>query len=556
MGCALRSPDPSWLNNTVKLKRHYVERPLSTKPSSQRGRWGVLAVLAFSLLAVAVDATVLNVAIPTLARELRPSSTQMLWIVNIYSLLVGALLLTAGPLGDRLGRKRFLLGGFALFGASSVFAALSDSAEMLLVARALLGVGAAVIMPSTLSILRNVFTDRKERTFALGVWSSVAGAGAAVGPLLAGFLLERFSWGSVFLINVPLMGLALVLGAWLIPESRDPDPSRWDATGAVLSLTGLLAFVYGLQRVAADGFTLSGIGVGIGGVVLLGALVVWLRRVDEPLIDLGLFRDRAFAAATGALLVAMFAMIGLMFLITQQLQVVMGYSPLQAGLRLMPLILGAVVGAPLVGLIVPRFGTRTALSIGLLVLAGALLILAWVGPGSGLLVAVIFPLIGAGAGAAMTAASDAIMSGASADRAGGAAGIEETSYQVGAGLGVAVMGSIATAVYAARLTAIPGVPGELMDSARDSVGVAAAVADQLPGELGRRLRDATESAFAESFTVTALLAGLALAAAAVMTFFLVPRKAGLHDEADPAIGPPPHLPAAEPAHAPEAPGDR
>lgn len=500
---------------------------MTNPTASARNRWAVLSVLAFSLLAVAVDVTVLNVAIPTLAEELRPTSAQMLWIVNIYSLLVGGLLLSAGVLGDRFGRRKFLLAGFALFGGASALAAFSTSAEMLLFARAALGVGAAVVMPSTLSILRNVFTDRKERTFALGVWSSVAGAGAAVGPLLAGFLLERFWWGSVFLINVPLMGLAFVLGVWLVPESRDPDPPRWDAVGALLSVAGLLALVYGIQQVAEDGLTATVVATGLGGIALLFVLVLWLRRADQPLIDLELFRDRAFAVAVGCLVVAMFAMIGLMFLVTQQLQVVMGYSPLEAGLRLIPLILGAVVGAPLVALIVPRFGTRAALSLGLLVVAVSLLVLTNVGPDSGRLILAVFPVLGAGTGAAMTAASDAIMSTASAERAGGAAGIEETSYQIGGGLGVAVMGSIAAAVYAGRLGPVAGVPERVMEAARENVGAAAAVADRLPPELANRLRLAAESAFVESFAFTALLSGVVVSALAVIAFLLVPRGAGV-----------------------------
>lgn len=503
-----------------------------TEPTaSAQNRWAVLSVLVFSLLAVAVDVTVLNVAIPTLAQELRPTSAQMLWIVNIYSLMVGGLLLSAGTLGDRFGRKRFLLAGFALFGGASALAALSGSAEMLLFARAALGVGAAVIMPSTLSILRNVFTDRKERTFALGVWASVAGAGAAVGPLLAGFLLGHFWWGSVFLINVPLMGLAFVFGIWLVPESRDPNPPRWDVVGALLSVAGLFTLVYSIQQVSEDGLTATVMATGLGGIALLFVLVLWLRRTDQPLIDLELFRDRSFAVAAGCLVIAMFAMIGLMFLVTQQLQVVMGYSPLEAGIRLIPLILGAIVGAPLVAVIVPRFGTRVALSIGLLIMAISLLILTNIGPDTSYLILAVFPVLGAGAGAAMTAASDAIMSTASADRAGGAAGIEETSYQLGSGLGVAVMGSIAAAVYAGQLNPIGGVPDQVMEAARENVAAAAAIADRFPPELGNRLLHAAESAFVESFAFTAMVSGISMAALAVITFLIVPHKAGIQRDA-------------------------
>lgn len=509
---------------------------MTNPTASARNRWAVLSVLAFSLLAVGVDVTVLNVAIPTLAQDLRPTSAQMLWIVNMYSLMVAGLLLSVGTLGDRLGRKRFLLAGFALFGGASALAAFSGSAEMLIFARGVLGVSAAVIMPSTLSILRNVFTDRKERTFALGVWTSVAGAGAAVGPLLAGFLLEHFWWGSVFLINVPLMGLAFMLGVWLLPESRDPDPPRWDVVGAFLSVSGLLALVYGIQQVSEDGLTATVMAAGLGGIALLFVLVVWLRRTDQPLIDLELFRDRTFAVAAGCLVITMFVMIGLMFLISQQLQIVMGYSPLGAGLRLIPLILGAIVGAPLVRLIVPRFGTRAALSIGLLVMAISLLALTDIGPDSGSLILTVLLVLGVGATVAMTAASDAVMSTASAERAGGAAGIEETSYQLGSGLGIAIMGSIAAAVYAGGLDPIAGVPPRTMEAAKESVAAAAAIAERFPPELANRLLHAAESAFVESFAFVALVSGLATAVLAVTVFLLVPRRAGIQGGAGESVG--------------------
>ncbi|MEC4019136.1 MFS transporter [Streptomyces sp. H27-D2] len=492
-------------------------------------RWVVLCVLSLSLLVVALDLTVLNVALPTLATELQPSSVQLLWMVDVYSLVVAGLLISAGTLGDRMGRKFFLCLGFGVFGAASAVAAWAQNPEMLIVGRALLGLGAALIMPSTLSIIRNIFTDRRERTLALGIWASVSAAGAAVGPVVGGFLLEHFWWGSVFLVNLPIMLLALAAGLLLVPESKHPDPPRWDALSALLSICGLIALVYGIQRVGADGLTLHGTGVGLVGVVLLVGLVLRLLRVEDPLIDLKLFKHRAFAVGVVSVVLAMFGMGGLMLLLTQHWQFVNGASPLESGLRLLPLVLATMIGAPCMSFIVPRYGTRYAMALGLLLIGAAFFVLIGVDTDTDYWVfAIALVGIGAGAGCAMTAASDVIMSTAPAESAGGAAGIEETSYELGNGLSVAIMGSVASAMFRRQMDdPVAGVDPKSMDLAREGIADAVAVARQLPGGTGRALERQADDSFASAFGITSIFTGSMLIVVMVVVFFAIPRTAGM-----------------------------
>ncbi|MEU3855125.1 MFS transporter [Streptomyces sp. NPDC029554] len=493
-----------------------------------RNRWAVLAVLSLSLLVVALDLTVLNVALPTLSTELDTSSVQLLWIVDVYSLVVAGLLISAGTLGDRLGRKRFLCLGFVVFGASSAMAAWATGPGMLIAARALLGVGAAIIMPSTLSIIRNVFTDRKERTVALAVWATMSAAGAAVGPVVGGVMIEHFWWGSVFLINVPIMVFALIAALALVPESRHPNPPRWDTVGALLSVAGLILLVYAIQHGGAEGLETQTVVTGVLGLLMLGGLVVRVLRVPDPLIDPGLFRNRAFSVAVVSVVLAMFGMGGLMLLLTQHWQFIGGASPMESGLRLLPLLLATMIGAPAMSAIVPRYGTRYAMMIGLGLIGAAFFVLVNVRPDTDYWVfAVALAGIGAGAGCAMTAASDAIMSTADADSAGGAAGIEETSYELGNGLSVAIMGSIASALFRREMdTSVPGVDERVMDAAREGLPNAIAAASALPGEAGAELKRRADEAFADAFGVTSLATGILLVVVAVAVAVLIPRGAG------------------------------
>src|SRR6478735_4851555 len=328
-------------------------------------RWVVLVVLCLSLLVVALDATVLHVAVPSVTEDLRPSATGLLWIVDAYPLVCASLLILFGTLGDRVGRRRVLLLGYALFGVASALAALADSAQVLIVARALLGVGGAMIMPATLSILRQVFPDRRERALAIGVWSAVAGIGAAGGPLLGGFLLEHFWWGAVFLINIPIMLVSLPVGRWLLPESTGDGQGPWDAVGALLAAGGLFGVVLGVKQAGSGEVSLLGTLVPL----VLGAvlLVVFVRRQrgrEHPLVDLALFARPAFGTSVGCIVLAMLALVGLELIAAQYLQLVLGLSPLETGLRLLPLTFAAMAAGLAGARMLRRFGPRRMVSFG------------------------------------------------------------------------------------------------------------------------------------------------------------------------------------------------
>ncbi|WP_121700923.1 MFS transporter, partial [Streptomyces sp. E5N298] len=307
-------------------------------------RWVVLVVLCVSLLLVAVDATVLHVAVPAVTEDLRPGAIELLWIVDVYPLVCASLLILFGTLGDRVGRRRVLLLGYALFGVASALAALADNAQLLIVARALLGVGGAMIMPATLSILRQVFPDRRERAMAIGIWSAVAAVGAAVGPLLGGFLLEHFWWGSVFLVNIPLMLVSLPVGRLLLPESKGDGRGPWDVVGALMAAGGLFGVVLGVKRLGGGEPVVSLLTVGplVLGAALLAGFVRRQRRRAYPLVDLAMFRRPAFSTSVGCIVLAMLALVGLELIAAQYLQLVLGLSPLETGLRLLPLTFAAM----------------------------------------------------------------------------------------------------------------------------------------------------------------------------------------------------------------------
>ncbi|MGL5825181.1 MAG: DHA2 family efflux MFS transporter permease subunit [Nocardioides sp.] len=501
------------------------------KPPGQN-RWLVLAVLCGSLLLVALDATILNVALPSLAADLAPSAAGLLWIVDVYSLVLAGLLVTTGTLGDRFGRKRLLLAGFVVFGAASAATAFAPSTAALIASRAALGVGGAMIMPATLSIIRAVFTDRRELSLAIGIWGAVGAGGAAVGPVIGGVLLEHFWWGSAFLINVPVMVVAVVLGAWLLPESRASRARSWDPTSAVLSLVGMVALLYAVKTVGSDGITVEAVAAAGSAVALLTGFVRRQSRLAEPLLDLTLFGNRGFAAAVGCVVLALFGLFAMMFFLTQHFQLVLGYSPMKAGLLLSPATIASLLAAPAIGALVTRFGSRMVVGFGFTAVAAGFGLLAGVRVDSPyLLIAAALVLLGLGATVAMTAASQTIMSTAPAERAGGAAAIQETGYELGGALGVAVLGSVMTARYAAELQPVPGVRQGAMSAARESLAGAAAVAEDLGGVIGARLYDAAIGAFVAGFDLTVGIAGVVMAAVAIAAFFLLPARGGVdsHD---------------------------
>jgi DHA2 family multidrug resistance protein-like MFS transporter len=487
-----------------------------------------LATLNLAVLLVGIDATVLNLAVPQITAALQPSGTQVLWVLDVYSLVLAGLLVTAGTLADRLGRKRVLLAGCVLFGLASLVSAYAPTTEALIAARVLLAVGGATIMPSTLALIRTIFPDPRERTLAVGTWSAMAAAGAAVGPIVGGVLLEQFWWGSVFLLNIPVMLLLLVAGSLTLPEFRDPSPGAFDVPGALTSIVGLVALVYAIKKLAEDGVT--GLVVAAAAVAAL-AIAAFVRRqlsARHPLVDVTLFRRRSFTGAVLGTVVALLALSGLLLFVSQYLQLVLGAGPLEAGLRMLPLTVGAIVGAPLTARLTAAVGQRATMTAGLLAAAAGML-------GFGLALEQPYPvlaaalaLLGAGVGIALTCASDAVLSAAPPERAGAASSISETAYELGTGLGIAVLGSVLSALYVsgfvvpAAVAQATGPDGAgVADAARESLASAVAVAGQLPPAQAADLVAAAVGAFDSALRSTATASAALLTAAAALTAWLL-----------------------------------
>lgn len=454
-------------------------------------RWAGLAVLSASLLLVVMDVTILNVALPAIAADLRPDAVSLLWMVDIYPLVVSGLLVAVTALGDRWGRKRMLLAGFALFGLASAAVLWVDSTAGVIAVRALLGVGGAMIMPSTLSMIRTLFTDPAERATALGLWAAMAAVGGALGPILGGALLEHFSWHAAFLVNVPVMVAALIGGILWLPEFRVAEPGRWDVAGTVLSMVGMVAMVFAIKHVGADGpFAPTTLVAAAVAVSALGWFVhrCLYPRGWQPVLEVRLFRSGPFSAGAMTALVAELAMAAMMLVVAQWAQLVAGYGPLETGLRLLPIAIAAAIASPLAPMLAARIGQRPVL-VGGLVITGVGFLLFGVAPPAYPWFATALALIGLGMGA-LAIASAIMMSSVPNEKAGSAAAIEETGYELGAALGVAVLGSVAAAVYSGALHLDGlGLEPAAAATARESIGGAIDVAG--PGsELGQRARDA------------------------------------------------------------------
>ncbi|MFL0022665.1 MFS transporter [Streptomyces sp. NBUL23] len=486
------------------------------KAADGANRWVVLVVLCLSLLVVALDATVLHVAVPAVTEDLRPSGTALLWIVDAYPLVCASLLILFGTLGDRIGRRRVLLLGYALFGVASALAATADTPAVLIAARALLGVGGAMIMPATLSILRQVFPDRRERALAIGVWTAVAAVGAATGPVVGGFLVEHFWWGSVFLINIPLMAVILPLGRRLLPESRGGDDGPWDVLGALTAAAGVLGVVLGVKRLGGGAGLLDPFALGPSalGLVLLVLFVRRQRRRRHPLIDVSMFARPAFSTAVGCIVLAMLALVGLQLIAVQYLQLVLGLSPLETGLRLLPLTFAAMAAGATGSYTLRRVGPRRMVGWGFVLTAASVLLLTSMGQHDRpALLTCAFVLLGFGLQTTLFGAYESMLSAAPPERAGGAAAIGETSYQLGAGLGIALLGSVMNAAYAPGLVGLreQGVPARAGAEASHSLGEAYQVAAQLGGPMGDLLRSTARHAFIGGLHVTLFVsAGLLL----------------------------------------------
>jgi MFS transporter, DHA2 family, multidrug resistance protein len=491
-----------------------------------RREWVGLAVIALPCMVYAMDLTVLNLALPALSEDLQPSSSQLLWIVDIYGFMVAGLLITMGTLGDRIGRRRLLLIGAAAFGLASVLAALSTSAEMLIAARALLGVAGATLAPSTLALIRNMFEDPRERTFAIGVWITSFSTGAAVGPLIGGLLLERFWWGSVFLVALPVMALLLAVGPRLLPEYRDPEAGRLDLISAAISLVAVLAVIYGLKQIAQDGLGWMGTLSIIAGLAVGAAFVRRQRRLADPLIDLRLFRLPAFNAALAANTFGFFVNFGIAVFLAQYLQLVLGLSPFEAGLWTVPYAGAFIVGALLTPLLVRWIRPAFAIAGGLALAGVGFMLLTQVDGESALATLVTGSVVFAlGLAPVYTLAADMMVGAAPPERAGAAAGISETSSEFGGALGIAALGAVGTAVYRGQIDgAVPGgVPPEAAEAARDTLGAAVAAGDELPAQLAPELVDAAQEAFTQALQVAATLSAAVAIGAAILAVALLRR---------------------------------
>jgi DHA2 family multidrug resistance protein-like MFS transporter len=503
-------------------------------PRAGRKEWIGLGVLALPLLLVSMDVSVLYFAVPAISRDLGATATQQLWILDIYGFVLAGLLLTMGALGDRVGRRRLLMVGAAAFGAASLAAAYASSPLMLIGARGLLAVGGATLMPSTASLVRHMFRDSKQRATAIAIWTGVMTGGVSLGPVLSGVLLEHFWWGSVFLINLPVMVVLLLLTPILLPEHRNPRAGWFDLPGSVLSLAAVLAVIYGIKHGAVDGFGVAEVGFILVGLALGAAFVQHQRTAAHPMLDLSMFRIRGFGGSLTVNTVTMFALVGHAVFITQYLQLVLGMGPLRAALwSLLPSV-GVAAAAPTAGILARRVNKATVMAGGLLLAATGFAVMTQISTHSSL----VPPLVGAGLLAAglvavMTLVNDVILGTVSVEHAGTASALTETSSELGGALGIALLGSIGAAVY--RHAIAPSLPVRLPSAAasttHESLAGALTVAQRLPQAAGEQLGHAARQAFVDGFHTVAVTGTAVLVLAALLTASLL-RGALAHPACD------------------------
>src|SRR5438270_506347 len=455
----------------------------SAPPDSRR--WWTLSVLCLSLLMVVVGNTALNVAIPTLVRDIHATDTQLQWIVDAYSLVFAGLLLTCGALGDRFGRKGALTIGLCIFGTGSFLAGISNTPNQLIICRAIMGMGGAFVMPATLSILTNVFPVH-ERARAIAIWAGVAGAGGAIGPITSGYLLAHFHWGAVFFINLPVVAVALIGGKFLVPTSRDPNRIPLDPVGSVLTIVGLASLLYGIIEAPIRGWSdARTIAAFVFAAVVLAQFAIWEWRNPHPMLDLNFFKRKRFTGGATAITLVFFGLFGMFFLITQYLQFVHGWTPLGAGVRLLPfaIVMGAV--APMSARIAERIGTKTTVALGLAIAAGGLLIASRLQVSSGYgLLAVAFVVMAFGFAMTMPSSTASILSSLPMGKQGVGSAVNDTTRELGGALGVAVMGSIFATRYTSALGSLSQLPKAAQQAARSSVGGAIEVGQRIGGAAG------------------------------------------------------------------------
>jgi EmrB/QacA subfamily drug resistance transporter len=497
--------------------------------NAYKRRWLILLVLNVSLLVIVVDNSILNVAIPSIVNQLGASTSELQWIVDSYTLVFAGLLLTAGSLGDRFGRLPALQFGLAIFGLGSLLAAMSDSSGQLIATRAFMGIGGAFIMPATLSIIANVF-PAPERGKAIGVWAATAGVAIALGPLIGGFLLEHFYWGSVFLVNLPIVALGLLAGVFLIPDSKDPSAPRLDPVGAIASIIGLSLLLYAVIEAPTKGWTASStlLAFTFGGVVA-AFFFWWELHTDEPMLDLRFFKNPRFSAGSGAISAVFFAMFGSIFVLTQYFQFVLGYSALQTGVRLLAWAIPTMIVAPLSAKVVERIGTKLTVAGGLSLVSIGLLLFTGVNENSAYFPGIMLRMILMSTGMALTMApaTDSIMGSLPLAKAGVGSAVNDTTRQVGGAVGVAVVGSVFTSVYASHLAdgmRRDPLPPTALDTAQEGIGNAFAVAARIGGQTGADLVATAKTAFVDAFHVGLFVgAGVALLGAIAVLIWMPAR---------------------------------
>lgn len=503
-----------------------------------RSRWLVLAVLCVTLLLVSLDNTILNTALPVIAQTMSASTSELQWIVDIYAVVFAGLLLVLGSLGDRVGRKWVFMAGLAVFGTGSALSALSSTPDRLIGARAFMGVGAAAIMPSTLSILTNVFTATGERSKAIGIWSGTSGLGISVGPVAGGWLLAHYWWGSVFLVNVPIAFAGLIATAFLVPNSRDPSSRSADPLGAALSIVGMTLLLWAIIDAAARSWTSPVIlGALLAGVAVLGLFAFWERRSDHPMLRLAYFRQRSYSVAMSGMAMVMFALMGCLFILTQYLQFYLGYSPLAAGLRVAPVAAVLLVVAPTSVWIVGRVGIKVVVAAGMVLIAAGLAGLAHVGPAAGYASAVPYLLmLGCGAGLVIAPCTDSVMGSVPLHDAGVGSATNGAAIQTGGALGVAVLGSLLNGRYRSHVGQVLAglrVPRSMSNLIVGSLGATVEAARKLGGVAGAKLAVVGHTAFMDGMHLAMeVAAAVAVVSAGVMVGLLGGRGAGRRSRAD------------------------
>jgi EmrB/QacA subfamily drug resistance transporter len=512
------------MSTTAALAR---SRPLHEEPEIHARRWFLLAMMCLSLVLVVMSVSGLVTAIPTMQEELHASASQVQWILDAYAVVFAGTLLTAGALGDRFGRKRALLTGLVVFGAGALFAGIASSASQVIVGRAVMGIGAALVMPATLSIITTIFPP-EERSRAIAVWAGFAGAGGALGPIVSGALLENFWWGSAVLVNLPIVAVVF-LAIWAFaPESRDENETPLDPVGAILSLVGLSALVFGIIQGGEDGWTSTPV---VGAFAVAIAAIVgflsWERHSSHPMLPLAFFENRRFSMGAGVITIAFFVMFGFFFLTTQYLQFARGFSPLEAGLALLPLPIMFVAFSPRSAVLAERYGAPRVMASGLVIVAGGFVMLSLLTPGTPyLLIAIAYAVLGTGMSVTAAPATGEIMSAVPLSKAGVGSAVNDTTRELGGALGIAILGSIANSAYRAGidLSGI-GLAGTPRGNAEDSIGAAVGVASQAPGGAGTEVKVRAASAFTDAFNLAmAVSVGLALAAAAAVILFSRARR--------------------------------